>query len=68
MRELRSYVVRIYRQGAHSLAGVVEDPRSGASRRFETAYELWNLLLAQRITGSGGSESNEPGGSAADAQ
>jgi len=44
MRELRSYVVRIYRQGARSLIGVVEDTRNGAQRPFESADQLWALL------------------------
>jgi hypothetical protein len=46
MRQLRSYIVRIYRQGARTLTGIVEDPRTGAQRPFETAAALWDLLRA----------------------
>ena len=63
MRELRSYIVRIYRQGAHTLAGVVEDPRSGVSRKFQTAEELWNLV---RTFSSGESFLNSSGRSSDD--
>jgi hypothetical protein len=44
MRELRSYVIRIYRQGARNLAGVVEDTRNGTQRPFDSAEALWILL------------------------
>jgi len=44
MRELRSYVVRIYRQGARTLTGVVEDTRDGTQRSFDSADQLWRLL------------------------
>jgi hypothetical protein len=44
MREPRSYIVRIYRQGYRSLAGTVEDTRSGTSRGFRNTRELAVLL------------------------
>jgi hypothetical protein len=44
MRALRSYVVRVYRQGARSLVGVVEDTSNGAQRPFESVDQLWALL------------------------
>lgn len=59
MRELRSYIVRIYRQGAHTLAGVVEDPRSGVSQPFQTAEQLWDLVRKQGVAGSGTRRSND---------
>jgi hypothetical protein len=44
MREPRSYIVRIYRQGRRSLTGVVEDTRTGGVRAFRTASQLLALL------------------------
>ncbi|MEQ1879742.1 MAG: hypothetical protein ABL878_02100 [Burkholderiales bacterium] len=44
MRQPKSYVVRIYRQGARSLTGVVEDVRNGEQRPFSDAQELWTIL------------------------
>ena len=44
MREPRSYIVRIYRQGYRSLSGVVEDTRTGSKRSFRNARELSALL------------------------
>lgn len=44
MRQPRSYIVRIYRQGARSLTGVVEDTRTGGQRPFSSMQELWALL------------------------
>ena len=44
MRQPRSYIVRIYRQGARNLAGVVEDARTGEQQPFSNMQELWVLL------------------------
>ena len=44
VRQPRSYIVRVYRQGARSLNGVVEDARSGEQRPFSNMQELWMLL------------------------
>jgi hypothetical protein len=44
MRQPRSYIVRIYRQGARSLNGVVEDARTGEQRSFSSVQALWSLL------------------------
>lgn len=44
MRQPRSYIVRVYRQGARSLNGVVEDARTGEQRPFSSMQELWALL------------------------
>jgi hypothetical protein len=54
MRELRSYVVRIYRQGARSLVGVLEDTRDGAQRPFASPDQLWALLRQRRFRRSRG--------------
>lgn len=44
MRQPRSYIVRIYRQGARSLTGVVEDTRTGEQRTFSSMQALWALI------------------------
>lgn len=44
MRQPRSYVVRIYRQGARNITGMVENVHSGEQRSFSSVQELWNLL------------------------
>jgi len=69
MRELRSYVVRIYRQGARSLIGVVEDTRNGAQRPFESADQLWALLRRGHLRPARGKApdiSRRPGDEASD--
>jgi hypothetical protein len=44
MRQPRSYIIRIYRQGARTLTGVVEDTRTGQQRPFASVQDLWALL------------------------
>jgi len=44
MREPRSYVVRIYRQGYRALSGIVEDTHTGGERAFRNTRELSVLL------------------------
>lgn len=44
MREPRSYIVRIYRQGYRSLSALVEDARTGSKRPFLNTQELIDLL------------------------
>jgi hypothetical protein len=44
VRQPRNYIVRIYRQGARDLAGIVEDARSGRQCAFSSVQELWKLL------------------------
>lgn len=51
MRQPRSYIVRIYRQGARSLTGVVEDPRTGEQRSFSSVQDL-SILLRRSSLGS----------------
>lgn len=58
MRELRSYVVRIYRQGARSLIGILEDTRNGAQRPFESADQLWALLRQRHLRAAGAKASD----------
>jgi hypothetical protein len=48
MRELRSYVVRIYRQGFRTLCGLVEDTHTGQQRAFRDERELVDLLRDSR--------------------
>lgn len=43
-REPRSYVVRVYRRSMQQFAGFVEDVRTGRSRAFSTAAELWRAI------------------------
>jgi hypothetical protein len=46
MREIASFIVRIYRREGGRAAGVVEDVRSGSIHPFHSSAELWLLLLA----------------------
>ena len=47
-QEPRSYVVRVYRRSAQQFAGFVEDVRTGRSRAFRTAVELWRAIGGPR--------------------
>jgi hypothetical protein len=57
VRDLRSYVVKVYRQQAGSVAGTVQEVRTGRTVPFQTMEELWQAV---RVTspssgpGSGG--------------
>ena len=44
MHPIRSYVVRIYRNGRAGVAGVVEDVKTGKTRPFHSIAELWEAL------------------------
>ena len=44
MPEVRSYVVRVYRQDSPECAGVVEAVATGEVRPFHSAAELWALV------------------------
>jgi hypothetical protein len=46
MREPRSYIVRIYRQGYRTLSGIVEDTHTTSERPFRNTRELFALLRA----------------------
>lgn len=48
MQPIRSYVVRVYRQDRRSIAGVVENVRTGKSRFFHSLADLWDALIAYR--------------------
>ena len=54
MTSIRSYVIRIYRSGRAGMTGVVEDVRTGRSRPFNSATELWDALRprSSRVTAS----------------
>ena len=52
MTPIRSFVVRIYRQGRTGVAGVVEDVQSGRSRPFHSLAELWDALFTTRRRGA----------------
>jgi hypothetical protein len=47
MREIRSFVVRVYRRDAQGVAGVVEDVRTGCIHSFHSALDLWLVLTAR---------------------
>ena len=44
MEVLRSYVVRVYRQEADGVAGVVESVETGDVTPFRSPDELWDTL------------------------
>ncbi len=44
LRELRSYVIRVYRQRADELVGTVQEVRSGRVVPFQSMPELWEAL------------------------
>ena len=45
MELLRSYIVRVYRQQAGGITGVVESVETGDAAAFRSAEELWAVLL-----------------------
>lgn len=51
MREIFSYLVRIYRRDGDVLAGLVEQVRSGRTAPFATLAELSELLGGKRAFG-----------------
>ena len=48
MDPIRSFVVRIYRNGRGGLHGVVEDVKTGRSRPFHSIADLWAALRTTR--------------------
>jgi hypothetical protein len=44
VRDLRSYVVKVYRQQAGSVAGTVQEVRTGRTVPFRTMEELWQAV------------------------
>ena len=49
MREIGSFIVRVYRRDAGSVSGVVEDVRTGHVHAFHDVLDLWLVLLRPRI-------------------
>ena len=47
MREIKSYVVRIYRRDAKGVWGVVEDVQTGCFHSFHSARDLWMVLASE---------------------
>ena len=45
MREIHSYVVRVYRRDNVAVTGLVEDVGSGRCAAFQTLADLCELLL-----------------------
>jgi hypothetical protein len=52
MREPRSYIVRIYRQGYATLSGIVEDTHTGSKQSFRNTRELSAVLRAPIVNAS----------------
>ena len=50
MREIASFIVRVYRRDRRGVAGVVEDVGTGNVHSFHSAFDLWSVLTA-RVTG-----------------
>ena len=48
MQPIRSFVVRIYREGWLSVAGVIEDVSTGRARPFHNVLDLWAALRMTR--------------------
>jgi hypothetical protein len=44
VRDLRSYVVKVYRQQGGIVAGTVQEVRSGRTVPFQTMEELWQAV------------------------
>ena len=47
MQPIRSFVVRVYRQGRSGFAGTVEDVKTGQSQPFRSTAELWAALFVR---------------------
>lgn len=61
MHQPRSYIIRIYRQGARNLTGVVEDARTGEQRQFSSMQDLWTLLRRTSPRSTPPPERDNPG-------
>jgi hypothetical protein len=48
MQPIRSFVVRIYRDGWLTFAGVIEDVTTGRARPFHNVLDLWAALRMKR--------------------
>jgi hypothetical protein len=49
VKELQTYVGRLYRRDPNSLAGLVEDVRASRTARFRSFVELRDALLSGRL-------------------
>lgn len=49
MREPRSYIVRVYRQGYGTLSGIVEDTHTGSKWPFRDIRQLSALLRGKTL-------------------
>jgi hypothetical protein len=47
MREIRSFVVRVYRRDSKGISGVVQDVQTGCFHSFHSAPDLWKVLASQ---------------------
>lgn len=48
MREIHSYLIRIYRHDAEALAGVIEDVKSSRTAAFRSLAELCEVLSGRK--------------------
>ena len=48
MRQIHSYVIRVYRRDADTLAGLVEDVQTGRSAPFQSLADLCDLLSGRK--------------------
>ena len=62
MEVLRSYVVRIYRQEADGVTGVIESVETGDIIPFRTCDEMWATLCRPPVTRRSLSSNIDEGG------
>ena len=62
MEVLRSYVVRIYRQEADGVTGVIESVETGDISPFRTPDEMWAILSRPLATRRSLSSNIDEGG------
>ena len=48
MRQIHSYVVRIYRQDSVAVAGLIEDVETGRAVPFQSLGELGDILTGRK--------------------
>ena len=48
MRQIHSYVIRVYRRDSDTLAGLVEDVQTGRSAPFQSLADLCDLLSGRK--------------------
>ena len=67
MREIGSFVVRVYRRGGRGISGVVEDVQTGCVHSFHSVFDLWQALDSAPLPiqpKKGKRNENEPSGNA----